>query len=486
MIFLHIHVPYPISLVPNIELIINYYIYPMNIFKLSALCLLTATIAFAQQKVQQASPPVAPPATYLPVAPQAAPPASAPATPPRAAAPVAAPQAPAPVAAPAAIPPAFLDSIIYMDSAPSSSSEAVVYAPVSSSSAEAPAVPEGKTIFDSVRGHSYNPYGTVGAASSVRDLVSTPSDINGQKFFYVAPIDQLGYTAFPAGSGSILLGLDQSPIGRPAALVLGYANSSFGFAIDYSVGKVWHSDKTTDLNQRTTLAGDNIGLYFSIPIGSATLYANTGWLTYGRSYSTDVKGDETSEDFSEIKANVGLTGSVGSLNYDGYLNVIRTGGTRVDKDDNKDIDENSFLGTALNFNLSYAVLENSIARVLIGSNNFFFIKFLDKIGKSKSDNQMGLVISPNILGEVALTENWLAFAGAAHSINLISGDGDRNNKTYDLSISHNIGTDASAGVRYQRTGWAVEASVAKEMFNNPFRGFNDRNMFYSFGGFINF
>ena len=434
----------------------DFYIFCMNIFKFSALCLLTATVAFAQQATK-ATPPVA-----VPVAAPAAPPATA----------------------PAAIPPAFLDSIIHMETPISSSSEAVVYLPISSSSAEV--ATEGKTIFDSVRGHAYNPYGTVGAASTVRDLVTTPSDINGQKFFYVAPLSNLGYTAFPAGGGSILLGLDNSPLGSPAALIFGYANSSFGVALNYSVMKVWNTNKTTDLSQRNTWDGDNIELYFSVPLGFATFYVNASWLTYAESFSADLKGDETSVDFSEIQGNLGLTGSSGSLNYDGYLNVIRTGGTQVDKDDNKSVDGNSYLGVALNFNVSYTALQSSVARVMLGSNNFLSIRFLDKIGKSKGDNVMGFVISPNILGEVALTQNWLAFAGAAHSINLISGDGDINNKTSKLTISHNIATDASAGLRYQRTGWAVEASVAKDMFDNPFRGFNGRNMFYSFGGFINF
>jgi len=354
-----------------------------------------------------------------------------------------------------------------------------------------PIAPEGKTIFDNLRGNAYNPYSTVGAASTVGDLVLTPSDINGQKFFYVSPTSKLGYTAFPLSGNSVLLGLDNSRLGSPAALILGYANSSFGFALNYSVAKTWTSTNgNPDVSTRTTQAGDNIGIYFSMPMGPATLYANAGWLTYGNSQATETGNDETSTDYSEIQANVGLTGNLSSLNYDGYLNIIRTGGTQITARDDKYVDQNSYFGFALNFNVGYAALQSSSARVIVGSNNYFSMRFLDEIKTAattiKSDNIMGLVIAPNILGEVSLTESWLAFAGATHALNLIAGNGDRNDDTSILSISHTDGTGAFAGVRYQKINWAVEALVSANMFNNPFGGFNGSNMFAEFGGFVYF
>jgi hypothetical protein len=417
----------------------------MTIFKFPALCLLVTAFAFAQQV----------------------------------------PEAPLSVS---------LDSLAPSEgSLISSSSEIVVYSPppaLSSSSAEEtkPAVPEGKTIFDSVRGHAYNPYSTVGAASTVGDLLTIPSDINGQKFFYVSPTSRLGYAAFPLGSSTALLGLDNSPLGSPAALILGYANSVFGIALNYSVAKTWTSNTAgnADLNARTTQPGDNIKLYFSLPLGFATLYANASWLTYAQSNVNKSGSDETKEDYSEIEANVGLTGNSGSFNYDGYLDVIRTGGTRVAANNDKFVDENTYLGLALNFNVGYAALQSSNARVIVGANNYFSIRFYDKIDSVKSDNIMGFVISPNILGEISLSDSWLAFAGAMHALNLIAGDGDRNKDTSKLEIAHTDGTEAFAGIRYQKTNWAVEAQVSTNMFNNPFGGFNGSNMFAGFGGFVYF
>ncbi|MDR2584201.1 MAG: hypothetical protein LBC75_12035 [Fibromonadaceae bacterium] len=415
----------------------------MNIFKSLALCLLAAVAAFAQQVPQDST-----------VSLEAAPVSSS--------------------SEIAVIPPP----------PPISSSSSVVETPVA-----APVVvaPEGKPIFDSVRGHAYNPYGTVGAASNVTDLVTTPSDINGQKFFYVSPTDRLGYTAFPLGeNGSALLGLDNSPLGNPAALILGYANSSFGIALNYSVAKIWRDSSNTNTSSRTTLAGDNIGLYFSAPLSFATFYINANWLTYASSSVRNVDGDETKRDYSDIQGNIGLTGSSGDLSYDGYLSAIRTGGSVILPNKNKLVDRNAYLGSALNFNIGYAVLQSSAARVIAGSNNYFSIRIYDKIGNLRSDYLIGFVISPNILAEVSLSDSWLAFAGATHAINLIVGDNDVNSKTSRLEIMNRNETGALAGLRYQKPNWAVEAQVSADMFNNPFGGFNGGNVLMGLGGFINF
>jgi len=431
----------------------------MNISKFSALCLLVASAAFAQ-----ATPPVAAPAT----------------------APIAAP------ADPQAVPKAILDSTVSSVVAPSNSPEIAVHVPpVSSSSAEAQVASESKTIFDSVRGHAYNPYGTVGAASTVKDLIKIPGDINEKKFLYVSPTDNIGYTAFPLGNSSAMLGLDNStsPHGNLAAFVFGYATSDFGFALNYSVSKMWTSDNYTKKDTATTMPGDNIGLYFSFPIGFATFYANASWLTYYTSYSVNNDGDKMKFDYSEIQGYAGLTGKAGSLDYDGYLNVIRTGSTWIDINDEKHIDpDDSYLGVAVHFDAGYTVLQNLNARVIIGANNFVSMKFLDKIKSTntRGDNIIGFVFSPNILGEVALTQSWLAFVGAKHSLNLIAGNGDRIKDTSILTIAHSDKTGATAGARYQKANWAVEANANADIFNNPFGGFNGNNMFYSFGGFINF
>jgi len=329
-------------------------------------------------------------------------------------------------------------------------------------------------------------------------LVKIPSDINGQKFFYVSPTDQLGYTAFPFAGASALVGLDNNygtSYGSTAALILGLSNSLFGLALDYSINKTWRSTKNPKISERQTHPGDNIGLYFSLPLKITTLYANAKWLTYGEGHASEDKdGNEEKLDYSDIQVYAGLTGNLGPLNYDAYLNIVRAGGTYIDKDDNKAVDENTHLGSAFHLDLGYAPLQSSTARVIVGSNNHLFLKSHDGAGNMKSASLIGIVIAPNILAETSLFGNWLAFTGARHAINLIAG-GDYNNgpmnpgrdkKLSRLDVAHTDGTDAFAGVRYQETNWAVEAQVSANMFDNPFGGFNGNNMFAGFGGFVYF
>ncbi|MCL2207143.1 MAG: hypothetical protein FWB90_03495 [Fibromonadales bacterium] len=337
---------------------------------------------------------------------------------------------------------------------------------------------EGKTIFDKLRGHAYNPYSTVGAATNVEDLVLYPNEISEQQFFYVSPTDRLGYTAFGLGSGSALFGLDNSVLGSPAAFILGYATPNFGLALNLSLSKNFRLDEK--YNERTTNRGDNIGLYYS----SSWFYANLNWLTYGISSSIDNDGYVTKTDYSRIEANIGILGKSSALAYDGYINVIRVGGSSVDNDGNKSVDANSFLGLAAAFNLGYGVLQNSTARVIVGFNNRLVAIFYDEIDKENGDIIGGFVVSPNILAEVSLFENWLAFGGAAHS--LLFSTKMPNSGPKIIDIMHSDGTEAFAGIRYQKTNWALEALISTDMFNNPFGGFNGSNVFAEVGGFIYF
>jgi len=426
-----------------------YYIPLMNIFKYLVLCFLATAFAFAQEQ------PVAMPldslvsSSSVPVVPEP----------------------------------------VVLEVAPISSSSQVAISlppPASSSSSAA----EGKTIFDSLRGRAYNPYATPGAAPTVGDLVIHPSDINGQKFFYVSPTNRVGYVAFGFDGGSAMLGLDRSLYTGLPALVLGYANSAFGIAFNYSVDKEWTSDKNLDLDMRFTSPGDNIGLYISVPINSTILYANANWTTYGESYYLDYNNNKTTADYSTINANLGLTGNSGSLAYDVYLNGIRggcvltvNGEKLIDATDSSNIDP-PYWGFALNLDLGNTVLQNSVARVIIGANSSFYMMLYDKANNAEGYNKMGASIIPTILAEVSLFDNWIAFTGAGYALSVNAGDDDRDDKTSKLVALSEGG--AFGGIRYQKTNWAVEAQISTNMFNNPFGGFNGSNMFAEFGGFIYF
>jgi hypothetical protein len=397
------------------------------------------------------------------------------------------------------------------------SSPEITEPPIGGLSAALPASAEPAvqaSVFNSVRGHGYNPFSIVGAASSVNDLVITPSDIYGKKFFYVSPSDKLGGAAFDLFSGSALLGLSDNN-----SLILGYATPAFGVAFDVSIRKMWTEEikevptiteiATVTTTTRATFPGDNIGLSFSLPLGSATAYANGNWSTYDMSRITEISGSPepdgkgngwTKEDYSDINASIGLLGNFGSLNYDVYLSAFRHGGTLTSSfgefsdTGDKVVTKDSYLEADLSINLGYVAAQNETARAIIGFNNVFGAKFLDEIDPDDKTTAAGsvmvLVISPNILGEIVVVDNLLAFAGAKHDVVFVFGpiDDDGNprssarNKDYSETIITQPGTEAFAGIRYQKTSWALEAQI----FTNPFEALAGGNIFANFGGFIYF
>ncbi|MDR2556033.1 MAG: hypothetical protein LBC64_11500 [Fibromonadaceae bacterium] len=373
----------------------------------------------------------------------------------------------------------------------------------------------GPASFDAVRGHAYNPTEITGAPSSVEDLYLTPSDIYGKKFFYVSPTDKLGYVAFSALGGSTLLGFRSR--GDGSNLVLGYATPGFGLALEYAIQKEWTkttSDNaplpgTTIASTRVTGRGDNIDLHISLPIGSATAYARAGWdtdlSTYNETEGAPVIPGEPNVNYyvkydrSTISTDVGVLGEAGNLNYDVNLNILRFGTTITSDEENfssmgdKVVSRDSYLGVGLNFNLSYAALKNETARILVGSNNGLGVELYDEVDADAdgfaSGKRTRLYIAPNILGEVILADNWLAFAGARHNIIFRFGaadPGDLRNVDYSETEIYQSATAAYIGLRYQKSNWAFEAQVEDNVFDNPFGGFNGSNIFASFGGFIYF
>jgi len=393
-------------------------------------------------------------------------------------------------------------------------SQETAHEPVSGNPSSAtPEVKPTISVFDAVRGHGYNPFSIAGAASSVTDLVTIPSDIYGKKFFYVSPADKLGYASFGLFGGSALLGLSNQldEDGEPllASLILGYATSAFGVSLEYSIRKEWTETKAGDVttSDRTTFPGDNIGLYFSLPLGSATAYANTKWFTYQQSRIEEITGTNNDgwrkEDYSTLNVNIGLLGSLGTLNYDAYLNIERYGGTLTSSYEDfssmgeKVVTQDSRLDVSLNLNLGYLALQNETARVIVGSNNGLGTRFLDEVDPGNTalagGSIIALVISPNILGEVVFADNYLAFAGARHHINFLFGaDTPREDDTSETTIlqsgleelgqTDGTGTESFIGIRYQKTNWALEAQVSA----NPFKALAGDNIFASFGGFIYF
>ena len=335
--------------------------------------------------------------------------------------------------------------------------------------------------FNTLRGFAYNPYGTLGAAPSIADILRMPSDIYGHKFVYVSPVSSSGYSAFDLAGGSALLGFNQS-------LILGYAKSFYGLSFEIS------PDKSCVNDDGYTCRGnaDHIGLNFSVPLGNSTLYARTG-RTAAENNRSDVSKDSTKE------AAIGITGgNIMVWDFRLGLNRIsaRTKRTHYDYE-NFGVVESDLIMTEpdFQFNFGYKILQSDRVKFIVGLNNRFvwrYVKnkvnysyFYTKEEESYSSNThyMYIRVSPNFLGEVILTKHLLAFAGARHIISYdmsLYEDYSSNIEISSLSI-RSLGSDVYAGLRYGQKNWAVETRLQSDAFGEVLSG---NNPFISLGGFI--
>jgi len=338
--------------------------------------------------------------------------------------------------------------------------------------------------FDNLRGPAYNPYGTLGTAPTIADLIAKPSDIYGHKFIYIAPIDYTGYSAFDLAGGSAFLGFGNS-------LILGYAKNSWGLALDWTPNKLWASN-----NERYAFddyefgEGDNIGLNVSFAFNNFTVYGGTNWLTRKYNQDTYLEPDSYLSVYTESSTKYFVLGVTGGnkLVWDLALDFNRFEGISKYYSNNPElhIKSNDTTSTIkMQFSFGYKALQNDRARLIIGLNNSFSWQFYEYFSDLYTDDwyyydnrfySLHLNISPNIFGEVVLAKHLLAFIGACYNIFLYDIDG------YDLYLQSNQIAGAYFGLRYEREGWALETRL-RNVFEEGYKG---KNPFINLGGFIYF
>lgn len=343
--------------------------------------------------------------------------------------------------------------------------------------------------FNSLRGPAYNPYGTLGAAPTIADLFAKPSDIYGHKFIYVAPIDYVGYSAFDLAGGSAFLGFGNS-------IILGYAKNSWGLALDWTPNKLWYGHDSYTFDEYRVGDGDNIGLNVSFAFKNFTVYGGTNWLTNKYEYHeydstrTSFQSVYLEEESSTRNFVLGVTGG-SKLAWDLALDFKRfermTDQNLYGHDETAQVISNDTLSTIkMRFSLGYKALQSDRARLIVGLNNSFawnfhersadyYIYFDYSFHHDERYYELLLNISPNILGEVALSKHLLAFMGADYGLFFHDTDGSL------LIISRRY-AKSYLGLRYERDNWAVETSL-RNVFDEDYDG---KNPFINLGGFIYF
>ena len=144
------------------------------------------------------------------------------------------------------------------------------------------------------------------------------------------------------------------------------------------------------------------------------------------------------------------------------------------------------------FNVGGTILSAENARILIGLNTELPVLIYDDIDEEReSAMEFGINTTPNILGELALTNCWIIHAGVAHTWTLFDYatstaiDGKDKTKSSKFTFYTNK-TTVDTGIRFQYNNYALEANVAKNFYNDPLGGFNGDPMIASLGGFIFF
>ena len=375
---------------------------------------------------------------------------------------------------------------------------APVVAPITAASAPAAkATTASAGVFDGVRGSAFNSVGNEAAPSTIDDYLARPSNFGGVQMLYIEPAGQRGLVSFGTDRTFFAQFDNSEDLGR---LTLGMANKGgWGLDVRLALGQ-WHRSDDAGSTGLTN-AGDDWGATFSTPMGGYTLAFSGDWYTYANETTSDpdkgTKQDESYNDFS-LNGNLNNAPSAEAYTWTLGLNFLHHGHSV--KNGSKTTDDGSVAYTEAvpYFNIGAQVLGNEKAHVFIGANNRLPVRIVDGYDSTATAEseaslfELGLEVIPNILGEVAVTDNFIVFGEAAYNW-LVFGfgsgtDGVKGAKDdYTILESHSYTAMASAGLRYQKDNrYAIEFELGDKVFTDTKAIFNGEGTFVTFGGFLYF
>jgi hypothetical protein len=390
--------------------------------------------------------------------------------------------------------------LLAMSAAMAQDETAAVAAPVVAPVTAAPAPAAKATtasagVFDGVRGSAFNSVGNEAAPSTIDDYLARPNNFGGAQMLYIEPAAERGLVSFGTDRTFFAQFDNSEDLGR---LTLGMANKG-GWGLDVRLALGQYHVSSDGGSAGLTSAGDDWGATFATPLGGYVLALSADWLTNADEMNTDVDNEKkTSENYSDFTVNVNLNNgpSAGAAtwtlgaDFDRHLNYTKNGGTT---DDSGALSYTKF---SPYFNIGGQALGNEKAHVFIGANSSLPIVVFDGYDSTASGTkvdeglfEIGIVVEPNIIGEIAVTDNFLVYGEASYNW-LVFGYAngtDADGIDYDVLESHSNAATATAGIRYQKDNrYAVEFALGDEVFTSTHAIFNGNNTFVSFGGFLYF
>ncbi|MCQ2106600.1 MAG: hypothetical protein MJZ26_12500 [Fibrobacter sp.] len=376
-------------------------------------------------------------------------------------------------------------------------------AQAAASVAEAPAAPKHK--LDILHGNAYNLVGNEAAAATIGGDLSMPHKMFGHKLAYIEPVDESGVVAFGENKTFFMAFEKNEDFGNIAA---GLAIDGFGFSLETNIGKAW---KYEDSDYSSTTTKETRGdTYFagtlSAKIGNLDVGLAGGYLNPENNILLD-EGNHVSE---EISWDAFGTFTIGNSSNNAFawsftLSVDRhvAQSKTMDKSIIVGEDGKSYIATyratvtkpesgvlvVPEFNFGSAVLQSEKSRVFVGLNTMIPMVAYDRIKDMVSrHNEYSIVLTPNILGEVALGNHVIAFGGANYQWQAFSMNDSRIENVDTKVVEINPGqATANMGIRVYGENAALELTFTREFLQNPFGSFSDHEtVAVSLGAFLNF
>lgn len=473
----------------------------MNLKKSFALTLASFAFAMAQEAAQPAAPVAEAPAAEQP----AAAPAAETAQPAPAEAPAEVAQ-PTETAAPAAEAPAAVESAPAAEpaktAAPAQPAPEAKVAEAVPPQGPAPEAAPGeapvrmgppKTPFTVLHGNAYNRVANEAAGDNVDVLLTKRlTKLPFHKFFYIEPTGEKGVVSL----GGFFAAMDISgELGRATA---GYATPSFAIEARLGLGQIKTETKHADIKE--TVEGDDWGLTLSKTLGGYVVTLSGDWTTFAKETNVDpARGPKTEQRYRDLDASLIVTDGPSArkhfwsagVAFNRHEDELETGGTLI----GDSLTSNFTVVPLLNYGTP--VLRASYANVYMGLNAAVPVTVYDKADMRDSTSgkfaeaslwTVGVNLTPNILGEVLLTESLMLFGEAGYTWEAFRYV-DNQTPYDDVKVKRSVAdkVDATIGLRYQYKDWAAcEFAFGDSFFTDTKSIFNGEGVFVSFGGFIYF
>lgn len=351
-----------------------------------------------------------------------------------------------------------------------------------------------KTPFTVLHGNAYNTVSNEAAPDNVNTLLNKRlTKLAGQKFFYIEPSEEFGMFDLGNFFGAMDISGD---VGRATA---GYATPGFAGEVRIALGQL--AIEGDNGKKSGSNAGDDWGLTLSKILAGYSITLSADWITYADQMNIEPKvGKSVEQRYRDIKGSIVVAnGPVArkhfwsaGVAFTRHENEVEVGGKIV----NEDVNSNFSIVPV--FNYGTPALRAEYANLYLGMNVAVpFTRYDDQevrdsvTGKTVETSQLdfGLSLTPNILGEVLVTENVLLFGEASYAWNVFhyaSGTDDTGDD-YTTKVSMSDEVKATAGIRYQYKNWvACEFAFGDSFFTDTKSIFNGEGVFITFGGFIYF